>query len=109
MEVYFGIWRVETTIQPQDPKMAMQLYQAFASQIKHDLESGDLKESHSFLEGNGGYFVSGDISDERLHQILMIYQPYVTFEVHQTVPILETIENLIAISKERAVAMSMLT
>lgn len=109
MTTFFGIWKIENTIAPQDPKMAMQLYQAFGVQIKQDLESGDVKETNSFVEGSGGYFVTGDISEERLHKILLKYQPYVTFEIHQTVPLVKTIENLIAISKERAAALEMLT
>jgi hypothetical protein len=106
MTTYFGLWKVETSQQPADPKVAMQLYMGFQAQVKHDLESGDVKESNSFLEGNGGYFITGDISDERLHEILLNYAPFLTFEVHQTVPVSKTIEKLIGIAKMRASAMT---
>jgi hypothetical protein len=106
MTKYFGLWKVETSLQPQDPRMAIQLYQAFAAQLKRDLDSGDIKESNSFLEGNGGYFVSGDITQERLHALLLSWAPYLTFEVHQTVPALKTVENLIGIAKQRATVMT---
>ncbi len=106
MTTFFGLWKVQTSIQPQDPRAAIQLYQAFGAQIKRDLETGDLKESHSFLNGDAGYFVTGDISEERVHQIILRYTPYVSFEIHETVPVLKTIENLIAISKERAAMMT---
>jgi len=86
--------------------MAMQLYQAFGAQIKRDLESGEVKDSQSFLEGNAGYFISGDITEERLHQIVLRYAPYVTFEIHKTIPVQKTIENLVAIAKERAAMMA---
>ena len=64
------------------------------------------KSPNSFLEGNAGYFISGDITDEKLHELLLNYTPYVTFEVHKTVPVTQTIEELIVISKMRATAMS---
>ena len=84
----------------------MQLYQAFHAQLNHDLESGDVKESNSFLEGNGGYFISGNITEERLHELLLSWSPYLTFEIHQTVPALKTVENLIGIAKQRAAMMT---
>jgi len=77
-----------------------------SSAVKHDLETGDVKESNSFLEGNAGYFISGDITDEKLHELLLNYTPYVTFEVHKTVPVTQTIGKLIEINKMRATAMS---
>ena len=86
--------------------MAMQLYQAFHAQLKRDLESGDVKESNSFLEGNAGYFISGDITEDKLHVLLLNWSPYASFEVHQTVPVLKTVENLIGIAKQRAAVMT---
>ena len=85
--------------------MAMQLYMAFQAQIKSNLESGDLKESNSFLEGNEGYFITGDISDERVHELLLNFTPFLTFQVHKTVPASQTLEKLIGIAKQRATMM----
>ena len=106
MTSYFGLWKVETSLQPTDPKLAMQLYMAFQAQVKSYLESGDLKETNSFLEGNAGYFISGDVSEEKMHELLLNYTPFLTFEIHKTVPVSQTIEKLIGISKMRAAAMS---
>ena|ERR1700730_1339003 len=106
MSTYFGLWKVESSLQPTDPKIAMQLYMAFQAQVKRDLESGEIKESNSFLEGNAGYFISGDVSEEKMHELLLNYTPFLTFEIHKTVPVSQTIEKLIGISKMRATAMS---
>jgi len=106
MTNFFVLWKAQTNTLPQDPRMAMQLYQAFGAQIKRDQESGEVKETQSFLEGDAGYLVSGDITKERLHEILLAYGPYVTFEIHQTVPALKTVENLIGIAKQRAAVMA---
>ena len=105
MTTYFGLWKVEPSIAPQDPRMAMQLYSAFQSKVKRDIDSGLVKESNSFLEGNAGYFITGDITEEKLHELLLNYTPYLTFEVHRTIPVFKTLENLIAISRERAAAL----
>jgi hypothetical protein len=80
----------------------MQLFQGFHAQLKQSLDSGDIKESNSFLEGNGGYFISGDITNEKLHEIILSWSPFVTFEVHQTIPALKTVENLINIAKQES-------
>ena len=106
MTTYFGLWKVETSLAPQDPKMAIQLYQAFGTQIKRDFESGVLKVNESFLEGNAGYFITGDITEETLHHTLLRFAPYVQFEIHRTIPALKTVEHLVAIAKERAAAMT---
>ncbi len=106
MPTFFGIWKVETSLQPVDPKMQLQLYQAFQMQVKHDLESGDIKETNSFIEGNAGYFVSGDVSEDKMHELCLSYAPFLTFEIHETVPALKTLEKLIGIARQRATAMT---
>jgi hypothetical protein len=105
MTSYFGLWKVETSLQPTDPKLAMQLYMAFQAQVKSYLESGDLKETNSFLEGNEGYFITGDISEEKVHELLLNFTPFLTFQVHKTVPVTQTLEKLIGIAKQRATMM----
>ena len=74
--------------------------------LKHDLESGDIKEVHTFLEGNSGYFISGDITEEQLHKDLLQWSPYITFELHRTVPGLKSVEALVAVARERVALMT---
>jgi hypothetical protein len=72
MTTYFGIWKIDTTLQPpQDPKIQLQQNLIFQSLLKIQLDSGDLKEVHTFLEENSGYFISGDITEEKLHKDLL--------------------------------------
>jgi len=66
------------------------------------MESGDLKEIHEFVDANGGYFVSGDISPERMHQNLTAWFPWVTFEVYQTITTQKAIQNALGVAKMRA-------
>ena len=107
MTTYFGIWKFNTTIPPpQDPKIGLQQNLLFLSLLKRQLESGDLKEVHTFLEGNSGYFLSGDITEEQLHKNLLQWSPYITFEVHRTVPGLKSVEALVAVSRERVALMT---
>jgi hypothetical protein len=102
MTTYFGLWKLNTNIPPQDPRVELQNSMAFQSMMKEHLKSGTIKEVNSFLEGGAGYFISGDITDEKLHETLLSWAPYVTFEVHKTVPALKSIEASISIWKQRA-------
>jgi hypothetical protein len=106
MTIYFGLWRINTTIPPpQDPRMELQQYLAFQAMLKQQLESGDLKEVNSFLEGGSGYFISGDITEEKIHANLIAFSPYVTFELHRTLPTTKSLELAINVSRARAAAM----
>jgi hypothetical protein len=110
MTIYFGLWKQNTNIPPpQDPSIQLQQNIAFHAQLKEGVESGDLKEVYTFLEGGSGYFVSGDITEEKLHQRLVAWNPYVIFEVHRTVPTLKSLEMSIGVSRERASALKVPT
>jgi hypothetical protein len=103
MTTYFGLWKINLSIPPpQDPKVELQMNLAFQAMMKRDLESGVVKEVHTFLEGGQGYFLSGDVPEDKLHEALQQWSPYVTFELHKTIPTLKSIENAISISRARA-------
>jgi hypothetical protein len=105
MPVYFGLWHFRGELVPPDPKVQIPMFEAFVALYKSQVQSGDLKESHAFLEGDRGYFISGDISHEKLLMLIQQWLPFVTFEVHQTVKFPAPIENNIAIAKARAAMM----
>jgi len=106
MTTYFGLWKLNTNIPPaQDPKIELQQNMAFQAMLKNNLQSGDLKEVHTFLEGGSGYFLTGDITEEKLHENLLAWSPYVTFELHRTLPALKSIEISIGVSRARASAL----
>jgi hypothetical protein len=107
MTSYFGIWKVNTSIPPQDPKIEVQMYVGFQAMIKQDLQEGVIKEVYSFLEGGSGYFVTGDVTEEKLHTTLLRYEPYVTFELHKVLPLTRSIEELIGVLRARASAMTL--
>ncbi len=86
---------------PADPKVELQMNLAFQSMLKRDLESGVIKEAYSFLEGGWGYFLTGDVTEEKLHESFLQWSPYFTFELHRTVPILKSVENAVNVSRAR--------
>ena len=107
MTTYFGIWKLNTNIQPPaDPKVELQMNLAFQGMIKRDLESGVVKEAYTFLEGEKGYFLTGDVTEEKLHESLLQWSPYVAFELHRTIPLVKSIENAVNISRARAATMT---
>ena len=103
MPVFFGLWKLNSSLPtPPDPKMAVRLNEAFLTLYQAQTKSGDIKEVHAFLEGDCGYFISGDVSAERLAENITAWYPYVTFEIHQTVKFPKPIETAIAVAKQRA-------
>jgi hypothetical protein len=54
--------------------------------IKQNLQEGVVKEALSFLEGGTGYFLNGNVTEERLHESLLRYEPCVTLELHKIPP-----------------------
>jgi hypothetical protein len=92
MPVYFGLWKANTF--PPSPNLAdsVKQFEGFLTMMKAQLQSGVLKEVHAFLEGNRGYFITGDVSEEQVYEALQMWQPFVTFEVHRTVPLPRGIE-----------------
>jgi hypothetical protein len=105
MPTYFGLWHFHGELLPPDPNVQVQMYEAFLGLYKSQVQNGQLKEVHAFLEGNRGYFISGDIPHEKLLMTVQQWLPFVTFEVHQSVKFPEPIENNIAILKARAAMM----
>jgi hypothetical protein len=107
MTTYFGLWKLNTNLQPPaDPKLELQQNLVFQSMIKEDLRTGDVKEAHAFLEGAAGYFLTGDITEEKLHEVLVKWYPYIQFELHKTIPILKSIETTVNVSRARASALT---
>lgn len=87
MPSYFGLWKLNYSIQPPaNPADQVAQMKGFVELIKAQLKSGALKEGHGFLEGGAGYFVTADMPDEQVHELLSMWSPYVTFELHRTIP-----------------------
>jgi len=100
MAIYFGLYKLNANLpRPQNPNDQIKILEAFAAALKMQIQSGDLKEVHEFVDANGGYIISGDISPERLHQNLTAWFPWVTFEVHQTIPTEKAIQNALNAAK----------
>ena len=107
MTTYFGLWKLNTNLQPPaDPKVELQQNMIFQSMLKEDLRNGNVKEAHAFLEGASGYFLTGDITEEKLHETLVKWYPYVQFELHKTIPLEKSIEITVGISRQRAAALT---
>jgi hypothetical protein len=103
MPTYFGTWTFNTALPPPpDPKFSVRRSEGFLTLLKQQMQSGIIKEAYSFLEGNVGYFVTGDLSEEKLHEALLSYSPYVSFEIHRTVSLTRSIEMLIEVQRRQA-------
>ena len=103
MPTYFGTWKFNTALPlPPDPKFSVRQSEGFLALLKQQMQSGIIKEAYSFLEGNMGYFVTGDVSEEKLHEALLYWSPYVFFEVHRTVSLTRSIEMLIEVQRRQA-------
>ena len=79
----------------------MMLQESFLAMIKAQLQIGRLKEAHSFLEGGGGYFTY-EGTEEQLYEDIALWDPYVLFEVHRTLPLQRAAELGLAALKKRA-------
>ncbi|MFZ1023232.1 MAG: hypothetical protein WAN87_03770 [Thermoplasmata archaeon] len=90
---------------PPDPKMLVMQNEAFFALFQAHVKSGIVKEAHAFLDGDRGYFISGDVSPEALQEAIASWYPYITFEIHQTVKFPKPIENSIKVAKQRAAMM----
>jgi hypothetical protein len=106
MPSYFGLWKLNTTIQPPaDPKVSVQQLEGFLGLMKAQLQSGAVKEVHGFIEGGGGYLLTGDHPPEKILEALAAWSPWVTFELHETVKFPKPIEIAIGIAKQRVAMM----
>jgi hypothetical protein len=103
VSTYFGLWNLNLAIPPPpDPEMAVAQAEGFLALLQSQLQSGLLKEVHSFLQGDRGYFITGDHTPEKILEGLSAWTPYVTFELHQTVKFPRPIEINVAVAKQRA-------
>jgi hypothetical protein len=106
MPSYFGLWKLNFAIQPPaDPNMTVRQLEGFLTMVQAQLQGGALKEVHEFIEGGGGYFVTGDHPPEKIFETLAAWSPWVQFELHQTVKFPRPLEISIAIAKQRAAMM----
>ncbi len=103
MTEYFGLWKINQSL-PPPPTPAEQIKQqeGFDALIRAQLKSGRVREVHSFLEGGAGYFLTADVSDEEVFQDLAAWAPYVTFELHRTVPFPKASEIALKAIRQRA-------
>ncbi len=83
MATYFGLWKLNTSLQPPPtPGEQVKQQEAFDGLLRAQLKSGRIREVHSFLEGGAGYFLTGDVPEEEIFHDLTLWSPYVTFELH---------------------------
>jgi len=102
MPVYFGLWKENAFPPSPNPADGVKQVEGFLALMKAQLQSGVLKEVHAFLEGNRGYFITGDVTEEQVYETLQMWRPFVTFEVHRTIPFPRGIELLLTAAKKRA-------
>ncbi|MCI4367941.1 MAG: hypothetical protein L3K09_00015 [Thermoplasmata archaeon] len=85
--------------------MQLKLYEAFLAQHKAQVQAGLVKEVHANLDGVTGYYVSADISHEKMQMVLQQWAPFVTCTCHQATPLTTAISNFIEITKQRIAMM----
>ena len=103
MPIYFGLYKINANLPPSpNPNDRVKQLESFGAALKMQMESGDFKEVNEFVDADAGYFISGDISPERLHQNLTAWFPWVTFEVHQSIPTQKAVQNALTAAKMRA-------
>lgn len=77
--------------------------EGFLALMRHQLTDGSLKEVHSFLEGRAGYGITKETATkEQVFAELQAWQPWVEFEVHETVPFPKAIETALEVQRSRA-------
>jgi hypothetical protein len=102
MPAYFGLWEANAFPPSPNPTDSVKQFEEFLTLMKAQLQSGVLKEVHAFLEGNRGYFITGDVTEEQVYETLQMWQPFVTFEVHRTIAFPRGIELTLNAMKKRA-------
>ena len=103
MATYFGLWKANSNL-PPPPTPAEQIKQqeGFDVLFRAQLKSGRLREVHAFAEGGAGYFISGDVTEEEVFEELALWSPFVTFELHQTIPFPKASEITLKALRKRA-------
>jgi hypothetical protein len=103
MPVYFGLWKQNVNLPPSPtPADAVKQVEGFLALMKAQVQSGAVKEVHFFLEGDRGYFITGDVAEEQIYEALQMWLPFVTFELHQTIPFPRGLELTLSAAKKRA-------
>jgi hypothetical protein len=91
MTVYFGLWTQNANLPPSpNPADNVKQTEGFLALMKAQLQSGVLKEAHT----------SGDVSEEQLFEAIEMWWPYVTVEVHRTIPFPRGIELSVSAAKK---------
>jgi len=102
MTQYFGLWRLNRSIQPPAmPEAQVMQQEGFVAMIRAQLQMGRLKEAYSFLGGGAGYFIY-EGTEEQLYEDIALWNPYVLFEVHRTLPLQRAAELELTALKKRA-------
>jgi hypothetical protein len=96
------LWKQNSSIPPPDPAQFVRQTEGFLALMRHQLSEGSLKEVNAILQGDLGYAISKDVSEEKLYADLQAWQPWVQFEVYQTVPFPKGIEISLEVAKARA-------
>ena len=103
MATHFGLWKANVSLPPPPtPTEQVKQQEAFDALLRAQLKSGRLREVHAFTEGGAGYFITGDVTDEEVFQDLSLWAPYVTFELHRTIPFPKAGEIILKALRQRA-------
>jgi hypothetical protein len=105
MPTYYGTWEYKPELLGPDLNMQLSLYEAFLAQHKAQVAAGIVKEVHVNLDGVTGYFLTTDISHEKMLMAVQQWLPFVRCEVHQTVKLEQALLNFIEIAKQRIAMM----
>src|SRR5579862_3527985 len=99
MTQFFVLWKRNLDLPPFDPMQQVQQTEGFLAMMRNQLGTGSLKEVNIFLQGDRGYAVSKDVTEEKLYADLQAWLPWVSFEVHQTIPFPKGIEVSLEVQK----------
>jgi len=109
MTQFFILWKRNNDLPPPtDPMQTVQQTEGFLGLMRHQLTDGALKEVNVFLQGDRGYAISKDVTQEMLYADLQAWLPWVSFEVHQTIPFPKGIEVSLEVQKTLAKQMQMM-
>ena len=102
MTLFFGLWKLNKSIQPSPtPEAQIMQQEGFNMMLRAQLQAGRLREVNAYLEGDAGYFLY-EGSNEQLAEDLALWSPYVNFEIHQTLPAQKSNELALSALKKRA-------
>ena len=103
MATYFGLYKLNDSLPPPPtPQEQVKQQEAFDALLRAQMKSGRIREVHAFAEGGAGYFITGDVTDEEVFEDLAAWSPYVTFELHRTIPFPKASEIVLKALRARA-------